>query len=74
MAIRVCANLIDNKPFCVIVLGTAFVALVLPFDSFRGLREQIRGLFFRAGGSHSNRETGAVKAREAKQFNLEVEQ
>ena len=36
----------DNKPFLVIVLDIAFVALVLPFDSFRGLREQTRSLFF----------------------------
>jgi CspA family cold shock protein len=30
----------------VITLGIAFVALVLPFDSFRGLREQTRSFFF----------------------------
>ena len=35
----------DNKPFLVIVLGIAFVTLVLPFDSFRGLREHSRSLF-----------------------------
>ena len=37
-----------QKPFLVLVLGIAFVALVLPFDSFRGLRASTRGPFFRA--------------------------
>jgi len=32
-----CESAVDNKPLSVIVLGIAFVALVLPFDSFRGL-------------------------------------
>jgi cold shock protein len=65
----------DNNPFCVIVLGTAFVALVLPFDSFRGLREQARSLFFGLEAGHSSRETGgSEQARGAKQFNFEVQQ
>jgi hypothetical protein len=62
----------DNKPLCVIVLGIAFVALVLPFDSFRGLREQTRGPFFRAGGSHSSRETGGSEQEGQSNFNIEV--
>jgi hypothetical protein len=30
---------LDNKPFLVIALAIAFVALVLAFESFRGLRK-----------------------------------
>jgi CspA family cold shock protein len=36
---------VDSKPLSVIALGIAFVALVLPFDSFRGLWEQTRSPF-----------------------------
>jgi len=36
---------LDNKPFLVIALAIAFVALVLAFESFRGLRYGSR-LFF----------------------------
>ena len=64
----------DNKPFLVIVLGIAFVALVLPFDSFRGLREQTRSPFFRARGSQDTRETGGTDQERQSNFNNEVQQ
>jgi CspA family cold shock protein len=38
-------------PFCAI-LCLAFVALVLPFDSFRGLQGQTLQPFFAGGGCH----------------------
>ena len=60
---------VDNKPFIVIVLGIAFVALVLPFDSFRGLREQIAALFYGARGNPKAQETESwVKGSKAIQF------
>jgi cold shock protein len=60
---------VDNKPLIVIVLGIAFVALVLPFDSFRGLREQIAALFYGARGNLRARATGPwVKRGKAIQF------
>ncbi len=62
----------DNKPFLVIVLDIAFVALVLPFDSFRGLREQTRSPFFRAGGSRGGWETNDRDQEGQSNFNIEV--
>jgi cold shock protein len=60
---------VDNKPLIVIVLGIAFVALVLPFDSFRGLREQIAALFYGARGNPKAQETESwVKGSKAIQF------
>ena len=41
-----CHFAVDNKPLSVIRLGIAFVALVIPFDSFRGLRETSSRPFF----------------------------
>jgi len=65
---------VDNKPFPVIVLDIAFVALVLPFDSFRGLREQTRSPFFRAGGSLGGWETKDRDQERQSNFNIEVQQ
>ena len=71
----VCAErAVDNKPLLVITLGIAFVALVLPFDSFRGLRETNSWPFFSGGGSHSSRETGGSEQERQSNFNIEVQQ
>jgi len=59
---------LDNKPFPVIGLRIAFVALVLPFDSFRGLRQQFAAFFL--SGWRPSRSLGdqTPRPREAKQF------
>jgi CspA family cold shock protein len=51
----------------VVSLKSAFVALVLPFDSFRGLQAQTLRPFFAGGGYPGAWETGPGP-REAKQF------
>ena len=51
MPVAAYQSAVDNGAISVITLDIAFVALVLPFDSFRGLREQTRSLFFRARGN-----------------------
>jgi hypothetical protein len=62
----------DNKPFLVIVLGIAFVALVLPFDSFRGLRQQFAAPFCRARGCLEVWETIPRDQERQSNFNIEV--
>ncbi len=64
----------DSKPFPVIVLDIAFVALVLPFDSFRGLRQQLAAPFCRAGGCLEAWETIPRDQERQSNFNIEVVQ
>ena len=65
---------LDNKPFPVIGLRIAFVALVLPFDSFRGLRQQFAAFFCRAGGCLGAWETRPRDQERQSNFNIEVVQ
>ena len=64
--------LLDSKPLSVIVLAIAFVALVLPFDSFRGPREQTRGPFLSGLEAIPEFAVWDPGSREAMQFNFEV--
>jgi hypothetical protein len=66
---------VDSKPLSVIVLGIAFVALVLPFDSVQGaVRTQTRSPFLSGLEAIQGLGDWARGPREAKQFNIEVQQ
>ena len=66
-------SLLDNKPLSVIVLAIAFVALVLPFDSFRGAaRNKLAAFFFGTRGISQGSLDQPLGPREAMQFNFEV--
>ncbi len=56
----------------VLLFFLVFVALVLPFDSFRGLQGQTLQPFFAGGGCHGAWETGGADQEKQSNSNIEV--